>query len=177
MSTYDIIPQDFFSLPEIKLIRSFENGNEIVLLWLNLFLRSQIIGTKRVYEWKYTELTDETIATIFDFSVDNTHFAMRVLEEYGLINRSNHEIIINMLWDYGVNERRCYEYKLWREAVLKRDGYECQMCGSNDNLHAHHIIAWASTEDGSPLRFDVDNGVTLCKECHLKAHNGCWRNI
>jgi hypothetical protein len=26
------------------------------------------------------------------------------------------------------------------------------------------------------LRYDVTNGITLCRSCHLKAHGGCWRN-
>ena len=30
-------------------------------------------------------------------------------------------------------------------------------------LNAHHIIKWA---DASHLRFDEDNGITLCYRCH-----------
>lgn len=50
----------------------------------------------------------------------------------------------------------------WKKYVLARDK-ECQWCGSDKHLHAHHIIPWRLNED---LRFDVDNGIILCKTCH-----------
>ena len=64
--------------------------------------------------------------------------------------------------------RRNYDdpvYKDWRKKVYKRDGFKCQMpqCGSNFRLQAHHIKKWASA---STLRYDIDNGITLCRSCH-----------
>ena len=60
-----------------------------------------------------------------------------------------------------------YEYKEWRAAVFERDSYTCQMCGkpSTGNIQAHHIRPW---RDFPALRFDVSNGITLCKKCHHK---------
>lgn len=57
------------------------------------------------------------------------------------------------------------EYKPWRLAVFRRDHYVCRMpkCGSKIKLQAHHIRRWA---DAPTLRFDVNNGITLCKKCH-----------
>ncbi len=45
----------------------------------------------------------------------------------------------------------------------------CQDCGDSrgGNLVAHHIKAFASYPD---LRFEVSNGLTLCKSCHAKRH-------
>ena len=60
-------------------------------------------------------------------------------------------------------------YKQWRKDVLSRDGRTCQMpgCGSKRTLNAHHIHKWAS----SPLlRYTVDNGITLCRDCHKKVN-------
>ena len=57
------------------------------------------------------------------------------------------------------------EYKLWRAAVFNRDRWICQECGSNKRLNADHIKPWA---DYPELRYDVDNGRTLCWECHRK---------
>lgn len=56
-------------------------------------------------------------------------------------------------------------YKKWRIDVYKRDKFRCQMpgCKCNKNLNAHHIQKWASA---SMLRYDVDNGITLCRGCH-----------
>lgn len=56
-------------------------------------------------------------------------------------------------------------YKYWRYAVYKRDGFCCQMpgCQNKKNLEAHHIVKFASAVN---LRYSVKNGITLCKNCH-----------
>lgn len=60
-------------------------------------------------------------------------------------------------------------YHNWRKAVLERDLNVCQICGSTENLHAHHIEPFAKNID---KRLDLDNGITLCENCHKKIH---WR--
>ncbi len=67
------------------------------------------------------------------------------------------------------------EYKLWREAVFKRDNYQCIWCGLHGRkgakvgkrviLHADHIKPFAYFPE---VRFAIDNGRTLCRECHWK---------
>ena len=66
------------------------------------------------------------------------------------------------------NGRHCSEYQGWRKAVFERDDYTCQMCGARGcELNAHHIMPFA----GHPsLRYEIDNGVTLCKRCHKEVH-------
>ena len=54
-------------------------------------------------------------------------------------------------------------YKDFRNKVLKRDKFKCRMCKSNIKLNVHHILMWSSA---STLRYDVDNGITLCEKCH-----------
>ncbi len=56
-------------------------------------------------------------------------------------------------------------YKDWRIKVYKRDKFCCQMpgCKAKKRLQAHHIRKWASA---STLRFDIENGITLCYYCH-----------
>jgi 5-methylcytosine-specific restriction endonuclease McrA len=66
-------------------------------------------------------------------------------------------------------KRRDYDdptYKDFRKKVLKRDKYTCQMCNKKGKrvwLNVHHIMKWSSA---SSLRYDTDNGITLCKYCH-----------
>jgi transposase len=65
-------------------------------------------------------------------------------------------------------ERKLLEYKLWVEAILKRDNYTCQKCGKRGKkLEVHHIFNWA---DYPELRYAIDNGITLCRECHREFH-------
>jgi len=64
------------------------------------------------------------------------------------------------------------EYIAWRNAVLSRDGYVCQKCQRQCKKHerglaAHHIKPYASHPE---LRFDIANGQTLCRKCHMLVH-------
>lgn len=59
------------------------------------------------------------------------------------------------------------EYKLWRKSVFERDGYQCIWGGKEhgDRLQADHIKSFAFFPE---LRFAIDNGRTLCIDCHRK---------
>jgi len=62
--------------------------------------------------------------------------------------------------------RNSLEYEEWRKSVFERDNYTCQICGKvGDYLNADHIKPFAHYPD---LRFDLNNGRTLCFECHKK---------
>lgn len=75
------------------------------------------------------------------------------------------------LWKGGVTPvnkklRRSREFMEWRKAVFARDDYTCQICGERGGiLHPDHIKPFC---DYVELRFEVSNGRTLCKECHMK---------
>lgn len=58
------------------------------------------------------------------------------------------------------------EYRLWRKAVFERDNYTCVWCGQRGGrLNADHIKSW---RDYPELRYAIDNGRTLCTDCHKK---------
>ncbi len=60
--------------------------------------------------------------------------------------------------------RNSLEYRLWRDAVYKRDDYTCVWCGKRGmTLNADHIKPFAYYPE---LRFAIDNGRTLCLDCH-----------
>lgn len=67
------------------------------------------------------------------------------------------------------------EYLAWRRAVLKRDGYICQDCKTpvgkkgRPQAHVHHKIQWKDNEE---QRLKVENGITLCRQCHASRHRG-----
>jgi 5-methylcytosine-specific restriction endonuclease McrA len=56
-------------------------------------------------------------------------------------------------------------YRLLRQAVLKRDNWRCQLCGSTVGLEVHHI------QPRSRLGDDAEgNLITLCSGCHQEVH-------
>lgn len=63
------------------------------------------------------------------------------------------------------------EYSKWRKAVFERDNYTCQMCKQRGGkLNVDHIIPWAKiiNEKLDDIIWKIDNGRTLCVECHRK---------
>lgn len=75
-------------------------------------------------------------------------------------------------WKGGITKknlkiRNSFEYRLWREAVFRRDNYTCIFCGYNKggNLVADHIKPFSLFPE---LRIAIDNGRTLCIKCHKK---------
>ena len=63
--------------------------------------------------------------------------------------------------------RRSKEYEEWRRSVYSRDGFKCTECGNKKNIVAHHVKCFHSFPN---LRFSLENGITLCRACHLKIH-------
>lgn len=105
----------------------------------------------------------------------------------GLIpwNKGKHFLQItgskNKSWKGGITPinrriRTSLEYILWRTAVFVRDNYTCIQCGDNQggNLEADHIKPFALYPE---LRFAIDNGRTLCHECHRKTNTYAGKMI
>ncbi len=64
-------------------------------------------------------------------------------------------------------ERNTREYHNWRIACLNRDDWRCINCTKTVRLEVHHVKAYKDFKDS---RLDIDNGRTLCKQCHIKEH-------
>lgn len=62
-------------------------------------------------------------------------------------------------WDYSHTRRT------WARKVLERDEYSCQLCGSKENLEAHHIFGVTKNPE---LAKELWNGVTYCQSCHKR---------
>lgn len=61
--------------------------------------------------------------------------------------------------------RNSQEIRDWRFSVFLRDNFTCQKCHRKENiLNAHHIYNFSTHEH---LRADINNGITLCQECHI----------
>lgn len=62
--------------------------------------------------------------------------------------------------------RNSPEYINWRNNVFIRDNFTCQDCGiKNIPIEAHHIKSFALFPE---FRYDLNNGITYCVDCHIK---------
>ena len=81
-------------------------------------------------------------------------------------------------WKGGItplNERirKSLPYRQWREAVFKRDAWTCVLCKQRGGrLNADHIKPFSRFPE---LRFDINNGRTLCEPCHRKTDTFGWK--
>ena len=84
----------------------------------------------------------------------------------------------NRKWKLSL--RDCYKMYCWRLDIFKRDNYTCQDCSKYGcYFNAHHIISFESILKKNNIKsvreglgckelWDLDNGITYCKECHIK---------
>ncbi len=89
------------------------------------------------------------------------------------------------LWKGGITPlnqaiRTSTKYSEWRLSIFERDGFQCQSCKKiGGYLEAHHIKFFSSIIEKNNITtfeaamlcqelWDIDNGITLCSECHEK---------
>ena len=105
----------------------------------------------------------------------------------------NHKGSKNPSWKGGKTKlsfaiKNTLEYKTWRESVFERDNYTCQCCnrrsksGDKVILECHHIKPFSIILSEYNIKtvdealcceelFDINNGQTLCKECHKETES------
>ena len=110
-------------------------------------------------------------------------------------NKGNHK------WKGGITSfyhwiRNTINNREWITRVMQRDNYICQECGKRGNMEVHHKYSFANLvkdfleeyNQFSPIDdketlvrlsinykpfWDLNNGVTLCLECHRIGANKC----
>jgi len=68
-------------------------------------------------------------------------------------------------WKTNEKKHLSSKYIDWVKRVKKRDNWKCRMENKDchGRLEAHHILNWI---DFSELRYDMNNGITLCQFHH-----------
>lgn len=67
------------------------------------------------------------------------------------------------------DRRDDYGYIKWASEIKRRDNYACVICNRKGvMLNSHHLNSWS---DHPAERYDLENGVTLCQNCHDAFHD------
>ena len=97
-----------------------------------------------------------------------SHYSPYTEFSRGKTSGENHPRWKGGITPINTRERGRFEYAVWRISVFERDDYTCGKCGNRGAmLNAHHVKPFSQYPE---LRFDTDNGITLCRECHKKVH-------
>jgi len=135
---------------------------------------------KECFEEQECELISDTyknLQSLLDFKCSCGNISKVTLAAFLLGMRCDECMKNNRAKIIGDNPglaRFSEEYELWRQEVYERDDYTCQYCGEyGGKLNVHHLDGyhWCIEK-----RVDVDNGITLCKNCHNEFHHIYGRN-
>jgi hypothetical protein len=143
----------------------------------DLFELVKEIGQEQVFEIidEYLpEEDDQPPYILFESlfgKIDHDNFDQFILsEEYLLGVWKRCKTRLNLIID-GSQRKQGLQSKWLRvkRAAFERDGYKCQICGSQKDLCGHHVKEKAQYPE---LAYEVSNIITLCKHCHAKQHPG-----
>lgn len=79
------------------------------------------------------------------------------------VNVSENEFIDVYSSAYLQQFRKSIDYNLYRQEVMKKDGYKCIVCGTNKDLEVHHIYPFAIYPND---RLNPKTGICMCKIHH-----------
>lgn len=152
------------------------DGNELVRQWWAKDENKKRMSEIRLNFWKDEEYRNHNLALLRD--KEKIHMrAKKYSEKYQSVQESEWS---GFLTPEQTRIRGSAEYAEWRKAVFKRDNYTCQCCvarscaGHPVTLHAHHLDGFALNKH---LRFDINNGITLCCNCHDIRVDGSFHNL
>ena len=154
---------------KIKLIEQMKDADGILAIYFKILLKARRNEYRRYFYRisENVELDDNTMAWMIERPIDSVIHALETLEKLSLIKRYGNKIEVFRFWEDEQRNRNTPEYIYWRISVFKRDSYKCKKCSDTQKINAHHIDSWATHKE---LRFDINNGITLCEKCHKKIH-------
>lgn len=117
---------------------------------------------KLTSEEKREIVIDAVAVLLGDYSINRKYAALLLLKAL-----LPHRILKEILNDDNIHPFKRSDKRVlrWTKEVLKSG--KCEICGSKNDLEAHHIIKWADYPKG---RADIKNGQCLCHKCHTDQH-------
>jgi hypothetical protein len=116
---------------------------------------------------------EDTIVSLSDVKVESASSVLNFIvnELNWLLDLKPKTVVLKQIYKKSITpksskNKRGFNQVAWASMVKLRDG-KCTKCGSVYDLHAHHI---ESFKDNEKLRYDVNNGITLCAQCHREYH-------
>lgn len=120
----------------------------------------------------------------------NTGFIPKTAFKKGQFSLDKHPNWKGGITPLNKNIRNSKDYSNWRKAIFERDNYTCQECGKvGGYLEAHHspksfaqiikennIKTFEQALECKEL-WDINNGITLCLDCHKLTDNYSRRKI
>jgi hypothetical protein len=163
------LKEDFFDHKEIKYIEKQDKSRAACMLYLHMLTKADYF--KHGYRYIRNSLNisnDEYLAIVFNFEQSKIKYLTNILFMASVLRIKNDLFILRDINIDIDKSRSCSEYSEWRYSVFIRDNWTCKNCGQRGGkLNAHHIKKWSEYPS---LRFELDNGITLCKECHKVEH-------
>lgn len=156
---------DYFNSLSIRNLKRILGDTQLII-----YLKLQLLSLENegfiYYEGVESNIYDE-IAIALDEHIDYIVETLDYLTDKGLAQFIDKDTL-RIFKVQDIRNRQTKEYKNWREKVFKRDNYTCKKCGKRGvEIQAHHVKPWALYP---ALRYEVNNGITLCNECHKEIH-------
>ena len=154
----------------IGLLASQPNNNFFKSVFNHAFqtytpLRYQCVGVECVYNFLlgYRSYIASTRQTNWNYIFKQNLFQL-ILNKFP--EQKIYNISMDIVYPWKYNEMR-YARDAWSKTVRKRDNNKCTWCNSTKTLVSHHIWHKAFCPESA---LDVDNGITLCHDCHMEQH-------
>ncbi len=125
-----------------------------------------LIGNKRNFGKYHSDFSKEKISNSINLWLSNQDNLNKVKERMSLRRGENHPRWVKDRSLLKKNDRRNDSaYKQWRIGVYKRDRFKCRMNNEEclGRIEAHHILSWSRYQE---LRYNINNGITLCRFHH-----------
>lgn len=143
-------------------------------------MRKAQLGNKYCLGRKHSEETKRKIGSSNSIALKGRKLPLETCKKMSISKRGKYLGELSSNWKGGITPknlviRMTSAYKEWRTSVFARDNFTCQECKQvGGKLNADHIKPFAHHPE---LRFDINNGRTLCVPCHRKTETyGCKAN-